>query len=190
MPRLAKLIVLATLPVVALVAGVLYGMSHSHVHASAPPAALAPFALDEKPAMAPLVAFTDGSGKRHSLGEFRGHYVLLNLWATWCAPCVKELPALARLKSNVALLDVLAVNVGREQAIPSSAFLKKRKADALGTYVDSDVALIRVFGAYGLPLTVLIDPKGVEIARAVGPADWSAPDAIAYFKALTEKPAS
>ena len=64
-------------------------------------------------------------------------------------------------------------------------FLKSHKAGGLDTYVDSNIALVRAFGAYGLPVTVLIDPQGKVVARAEGGADWSTPEAIAYFKQLT-----
>ena len=103
---------------------------------------------------------------RHALADFKGHYVLLNLWATWCAPCVAELPALAKLKAAVPGLKVLAVDVGQDKADAAAAFLKSHNAAQLGTYVDTDMALMHAFGAYGLPTTVLIDPKGKEIATA------------------------
>jgi len=153
----------------------------------APPAALAKLRLEDKPRAVPAVAFTDASGARHMLGEFKGHYVLLNLWATWCAPCVRELPALAKLQSAVPGLRVVAVNVGRSSVADTAAFLSAHQAAVLSVYVDTNVALERSFGAYGLPLSVLIDPKGEEVARAVGPAEWDAPEAIAYFRSLPKQ---
>jgi thiol-disulfide isomerase/thioredoxin len=166
---------------------VLYGMRGRTVHATAasgPPAALAPFMADKAPTAVPQVAFSDGTGAARMLAAFKGHYVLLNLWAPWCAPCVRELPALAKLKASVPRLDVVAVDVGRGTATDARSFLDAHGARALDTYVDSHIALLRAFGAFGLPLTVLIDPQGREIGRAVGPAAWDAPDSIAYFKAL------
>jgi thiol-disulfide isomerase/thioredoxin len=168
-------------------AGVLYEMRGGAVHAAlGPPAALAPYAAAKAPAPVPQVAILNGAGTRVSLASFKGRYVLLNLWATWCAPCVRELPALAKLKSAVAdsHFDVVAVDVGRGTAQDARSFLDAHDAKALDTYVDSNLALLRSFGAYGLPLTILIDPQGREVGRAVGPAAWDTPDAIAYFKAL------
>lgn len=170
--------------------GVLYGITANSVHApdaSGPPQALAPFALAGKPAPAPMVAFTDGGGSLRPLAGFKGHYVLLNLWATWCAPCVKELPALARLKAAMPKdgLLVVAVDVGRGTPADARSFLDAHDAKSLDAYIDSNIALLRAFSAFGLPLTVLIDPKGREIGRAVGPAKWDNPDAIAWFRALT-----
>jgi len=160
------------------------------VHADAPPAALAPFTAAARPAAVPQVAIGDGKGARLSLAAFKGRYVLLNLWAPWCAPCVKELPALARLKAAIpqAQLAVVAVDVGRGSAADARRFLDAHDARALETYVDTNIALLRAFGAYGLPLTVLIDPRGREIGRAVGPAAWDSPDAIAYFKTVAASP--
>jgi thiol-disulfide isomerase/thioredoxin len=132
------------------------------------------------------VAVSDASGARLTLAAFKGKYVLLNLWATWCGPCVRELPALAKLKAALPAgrFAVIAVDVGRGTAADARSFLDAHDARALGTYVDSDLALIHAFNAYGLPLTVLIDPKGREIGRALGPAAWDAPTAIAYFRSL------
>jgi thiol-disulfide isomerase/thioredoxin len=163
-------------------------MRGNAVHAdTAPPAALAPFALAARPAPVPQVAIGDSRGARLSLAAFKGRYVLLNLWAPWCAPCVKELPALARLKAAIPQqqIVVVAVDVGRGSAADARRFLDGHDARALDTYVDTNIALLRAFGAYGLPLTILIDPSGREIGRAVGPAAWDSKDAVDYFRALT-----
>jgi thiol-disulfide isomerase/thioredoxin len=155
------------------------------VHAG-PPASLAPFAADSGPQTVPAVAFNDSKANRVSLAQFKGRYVLLNLWATWCAPCVKELPSLARLQSALPKdrLEVIAVDVGRGTAADARSFLDAHDARSLATYVDSNLALLRAFGAYGLPLTVLIDPQGREVGRALGPATWDSPESIDYFRAL------
>ena len=172
----------------AAIAAVLYVMQPAAVHEQAgPPSALAPFTLGAKPAAVPQVAIADASGARLSLASFKGKYVLLNLWATWCGPCVKELPALAKLKATAANkgFAVVAVDVGRNTTGEARTFLDTHGAKALDTYVDSNIALLRAFNAFGLPLTILIDPTGKEIGRAVGPAQWDNPEAIAYFKSLT-----
>jgi thiol-disulfide isomerase/thioredoxin len=131
------------------------------------------------------VAFADAGGRMHRLDEFRGRYLLLNLWATWCAPCVRELPALSRLQAatGTKTLQVVPVNVGRDTAAATAAFLAKHHV-ALPVYLDNNSAFLHAFGAYGLPLTVLIDPQGREIARAIGAVSWDAPVAIAYFKSF------
>jgi len=153
-----------------------------------PPASLAPYAAAKAPVVVPQVAIDDAKGTRLPLSAFKGKYVLLNLWATWCAPCVRELPALATLKASVksGRFDVVAVDVGRGTSADARSFLDSHGAKVLDTYVDSNLALLRAFNAFGLPLTVLIDPQGHEIGRAVGPAAWDSPDAISYFKALAD----
>lgn len=174
------------LVVVALAAAaLLYGKGSSAVHAKPPE--LSALVMDKAAVAVPAVAFTDASGTREALSAYRGRYVLLNLWATWCGPCVKELPALAKLQAAVlaAKLTVLTVNVGHGSAADTASFLKAHGAASLPVLVDSDSSFIRNFGAYGLPLSVLIDPQGREIARAEGPADWDGAAAIAYFRALT-----
>jgi thiol-disulfide isomerase/thioredoxin len=109
---------------------------------------------------------------------------LLNLWATWCAPCVAELPALVRLQARVPGLRVVAINTDRK-GIDAAAFLQANRARALTPYRDSDVVMLKSFKAFGLPLTVLIDPEGKIIARAEGPAEWDDPEAVKYFKRVT-----
>ena len=165
--------------------GVLYLILARTVHA--PPEALANLKA-EAARPAPAVTFTDAAGTRHSLTEFRGRYVLLNLWGTWCAPCARELPALARLSRALPnQLTVIAVALPPGDASEAEAFLAQHDAAALRPYVDSQTMFFRAFRAYALPLTVLIDPKGNEIARAVGPAQWDAPAAISYLKSQIQK---
>jgi thiol-disulfide isomerase/thioredoxin len=168
------------------VLAVLYVSFPRPVHA-VHPTALAKLKMDEKPTAVPAVAFSDAVGARHNLTEFRGRYMLLNLWATWCAPCVKELPALSHLQAAIGAkkLAVVPVNVGRGTAADTATFLKQHQA-VLPVYLDTNSAFLHAFGAYGLPLTVLIDPQGREIARAIGGVKWDAPEAIAYFKSLTQ----
>ena len=184
-PSRLILIVIALAAVAAAALGFLYWKSAKPVQQAAPPP---PFTLAKAPQAVPQVAFNDGTGAHVEIGSFKGKYVLLNLWATWCAPCVRELPALAKLRASVpgGKFDVVAVDVGRGTAADARSFLDSHGAKALGTYVDSNLALLRAFGAYGLPLTILIDPKGREIGRAVGPAAWDAPDSVSYFTDLSK----
>lgn len=175
--------------VVAAAAIALYVIRAAPVHGwGRPPEALSKLVLDVKPKDIPAAAFVDDKGERLSLATFRGRYVLLNLWATWCAPCVRELPALAVLQRALPGLTILAVSEGRETAPATAAFLKAHGASALHIYLDSDHAFLEALGAFGLPLSVLIDPAGKERARAIGPADWADPEAIAYLRATTAGP--
>jgi thiol-disulfide isomerase/thioredoxin len=182
--RRAVLAWLAAIAIV-VVAAVVYVRLERPVHGTAPSGALAKLVPDAHPKPIADVAFTDGNGQLHKLSDFRGRYMLLNLWATWCAPCVRELPALAHLQSALGSrqLAVVPVNVGRSTAPETAAFLNTHKAK-LPVYIDPNSAFLHAFGAYGLPLTVLVDPQGREIARATGAVRWDAPEAIAYFKWL------
>ena len=170
----------AALKAVLMIWGVLYGIGAGH----AKPAIPAPLAVETKAAPVPQTAFVDAAGGKHKIGDFKGKYVLVNLWATWCAPCVSELPSLVKLQAAVPGIKVLAVDVGHDKPEKAAAFLKDHKADSLGVYVDTELALLHAFGAYGLPTTVLIDPSGKEVAKAQGPAEWASPAFVAYFKSL------
>ena len=157
---------------------------HARVH---PPAALARLAPTAPPRAVPAIAFTDETGRTLTLEKFRGRFVLVNLWASWCAPCVRELPALARLQAAVpaSQLTIVAINVGRASEAESRAFLVGHDAKALAAYTDSARALLRTFETAALPLSILVDPLGRETARVLGPAQWDAPEAIAYLRAVT-----
>ena len=186
MTKIGKsVVVLAAVLAVAL--GVLYGKGLMNVHHKAEiPPSLAALTPEKAPGAVPQIAFVDAAGTRHALGALKGRWVLLNMWATWCVPCVSELPALVRLKAQVPGLQVLAVDLtGRnETAAMSEAFLKTHQAGALGALVDADVTFMRSFAVVGLPTTILIDPQGKVYARAEGPAQWSAPESVDYFKDL------
>lgn len=165
-----------------------YGIRRLTVHEGGePPASLKALTLQKAPKPAPAVTFTDAGGTSHSLKSYSGRYVLLNMWASWCAPCVAELPALARLKAAVPGMTVLAVDLTGRSETPAKAedFLKEHDAAALGANVDTGSMFMRSFLTPTLPVTVLIDPKGNIIARAEGPAEWDDPDAVAYFKRIT-----
>jgi len=138
---------------------------------------------ERKPA--PDVGFQDGQGKPLKLSDWKGRVVLINLWATWCAPCRKEMPALNALQKQMGSRDfeVLAISVDLKGADASAAFLKETGADTLALYIDPEIKLINALQAPGLPVTILIDRQGREAARLVGPAEWASPEAFALIKA-------
>jgi len=182
---MTKKIIISLAVIMAVAIGILYGKGLLSVHQGiAPPPSLAVLVLEKAPKSAPAVTFTDGMGGRHALGEFKGRYVLLNLWATWCAPCVSELPSLAKLAAHAPGLKVLAINADTTK-VDAGAFLKSHGAGTLPVYVDSERMMLRSFVVPGLPTTVLIGPDGKVVARAEGPAEWASPEAVAYFKRIT-----
>jgi thiol-disulfide isomerase/thioredoxin len=132
------------------------------------------------------LAFADAQGQPKTLADWKGRVVLLNLWATWCTPCREEMPDLANLQKVLGSKDfeVLALSVDRKGAEASSAFLKEVKADILATYIEPEGNSLQVLQALGLPATVLINRKGEEVARLLGPAEWDSPEAQALIKAV------
>ena len=134
---------------------------------------------------APDVAFYDPDGAETSLTEFSGKPLLVNLWATWCAPCIKELPTLDKLSQSGGDLQVVAISQDTAPHASVVAFLESHKIGALGPYQDSKMALSGDLGAEVLPTSILYDAKGREVWRFVGDLDWTSPEAA---KLLAETP--
>ena len=132
----------------------------------------------------------DGEGKPLKLSDWKGRVVLINLWATWCAPCRKEMPDLAKLQAELGSdqFEVVAISVDRKGAEASSAFLKETEADALKLYVEPTTKIVGELQSAGLPATILVDRQGRELGRLLGPAHWAAPEAVALIKAALSAP--
>src|SRR5207302_10478724 len=126
---------------------------------------------------APNVAFNNPDGDETSLAEFSGKPVLVNLWATWCAPCVKELPTLDRLSQSGQDVAVVAVSQDSGPHASVEAFLAAHKIVNLAAYQDSKMGLSGGVGAEVLPTSILFDAQGREIWRYVGDLDWTSPEA-------------
>lgn len=129
---------------------------------------------------APGAKFRDPDGGAISLADFKGSPTLVNLWATWCAPCVKELPTLDRLAAAHERDGGLAVvTVSQDMAPQGSvvAFLAKLKLARLGAFHDPDMGLSGALGAQVLPTTILYDADGRELWRYVGDLDWTGAEA-------------
>lgn len=141
--------------------------------------------VDPPVAPAPIV-FVAEDGTRHSLDEFLGHGMVVNLWATWCAPCVAELPALSKLSHALAPQDiaVLPLSSDRGGAKTVRAFFTAHDITGLPVLLDPDGVAEEAWGANGIPTTVIIDRKGRERARLEGPADWATPEAAALVRRL------
>ena len=134
----------------------------------------------------PAFTFKDATGADKSLAEFKGRVVLLNLWATWCAPCRKEMPDLAKLQKELGGpgFEVVALSLDRKGAEASSAFLKETGADNLALYTDVESKALSAVNALGLPATLLIDKDGKEAARLLGPAAWASDESKAIIREL------
>jgi thiol-disulfide isomerase/thioredoxin len=130
--------------------------------------------------------FEDGAGTVKTLADWKGKVVLLNLWATWCAPCRKEMPALDRLQRELGSnkFEVVALSLDRQGAGPSKKFLDDIKVTNLKLYVESTSKSFAALRTTGLPTTILINADGLEVGRLTGPAEWDSPDAKRLVQSL------
>ena len=133
---------------------------------------------------APDAVFNDPDGEAISLAEFKGVPTLVNLWASWCAPCVKELPTLDSLAASHRLdgqLGVIAVSEDSGAQGSVKAFLDKLKAKDIAAYHDPEMKLTDALGVQTMPTTVLYDGAGQEVWRFIGDLDWTGPEAKALL---------
>jgi thiol-disulfide isomerase/thioredoxin len=146
---------------------------------------MAAFVFRKEPEALPEVKFQDAEGKERTLADWRGKVVLLNLWATWCVPCRKEMPALDRLQQELGSdkFEVVAISVDRKGIEGARKFLDETKVGKLALYVDTTTRLTSELRAVGLPATLLIDAQGREIGRLLGPAEWDSEDAKRLIRA-------
>lgn len=131
-------------------------------------------------------SFNNDKGETLDLSKWKGRVVLLNLWATWCAPCRKEMPDLAKLQTLLGGPDfeVVALSLDRKGLAASQAFLKETGVGNLAAYVEPEGKTLSAVQALGLPATILIDRNGREAGRVLGPLEWASPEAQAMVKAL------
>jgi thiol-disulfide isomerase/thioredoxin len=141
----------------------------------------------------PSLAFKDASGGDRTLTDWRGRTVLLNLWATWCVPCRKEMPALDALQAKLGGpdFDVVAINIDTRDTEKPKAWLKDVGVNKLGYYADTSGKVfqdLKAAGkAFGMPTTLLVDPNGCELATLAGPAEWASDDAVKLVTAALGK---
>ncbi len=202
--RLRLLSVVAAVGVVAILAGV-YGIGRLRSNpdtAACEPAVniakrVAPLAQGEVAALTlahtpfrvPNIAFKDGEGHERRLADWHGRTVLLNLWATWCVPCRREMPALDKLEGDLGGKDfeVVAVNIDTRDPNKPLAFLKDVGVTHLAYYSDETAKVfqeLKLAGkAFGMPTTLLVGRSGCEIGEMAGPAEWASPDGIKLVSA-------
>ena len=145
---------------------------------------VANFTLYEQVKPTSEVEFLDADGMPRSFADFQGQVVLVNFWATWCAPCIREMPALARLEAELGGDDfrVVAISIDRQGMPAVNRFYKKYGIEGLEPFVDTKNAVPRKLRVVGLPTTVLINRRGEEIGRLVGGAEWDSPEAVRLLR--------
>ncbi|HLJ65551.1 MAG TPA: TlpA disulfide reductase family protein [Stellaceae bacterium] len=152
--------------------------------AEAPLGELIPLAT---PVPAPAVTFTTRAGEPKTLGDFRGRLILVNLWASWCAPCVREMPSLDRAQGALgADLTILAISEDRGGAEKVDPFLAQLGLHGLTSYLDPGGEVGRAFGARGLPTSFLIDKEGRILAKLEGEAPWDDPKMLSRLEAYAK----
>ena len=150
---------------------------------------VAALTMAASPLRLPDLAFEDADGKPRKLSEWRGRTVLVNLWATWCVPCRKEMPALDALQAKLGGPDfeVVAVNIDTRDPEKPKNFLKDANLTRLGYFTDQKAKVFQdlkgIGRALGMPTSVLVDREGCEIATIAGPAEWASDDALKLITA-------
>ena len=150
---------------------------------------VAALAAARSPFLVPDLAFKDRDGHERRLAEWRGRTVLLNLWATWCVPCRKEMPALDALQNDLggSRFDVVAINIDTRDAEKPLTFLKEVGVTHLAYYSDQSAKVfqeLKLAGkAFGMPTTLLINGAGCEIGEMAGPAEWASADGVKLVRA-------
>ena len=120
------------------------------------------------------VTLIDDKGKLINISEYKGNLILLNFWATWCAPCKEEMPSLDKLQIHKKMnnLRIFPVNVGRDNLEKSLNFYNELRIKNLKVFFDTDITLAKKFGLRGIPTSILLNKDGYEFARIIGSIDY------------------
>ncbi len=183
--RLMAIVLLAVIAAIVLLAAIA-SSPVKHVIADNPPLTgwMEHNNLHEPPLPVPDTAMQNGAGETVTLKSFRGKVLLVNFWATWCAPCIREMPSLDRLQAALGGSEfaVIAVNSDREGSKVAGPFLEKLGIRNLDLYIDEKMTIARALGVKGLPATFLISADGHVLGRLDGLAEWDSPEAAALVQ--------
>ena len=148
---------------------------------------MAKLVFEAAPKALPEVKLVDAEGAPKNLAPYKGKWMVLNFWATWCAPCREEMPTLQHLQEEMPDIAVVPVATGFGSAPDVvKRFYAQAKVTDLPVLRDPSMAFSRKMGVLGLPVTLIVNPDGQEVARLIGGAVWDSPDAQAVLKALTK----
>ena len=145
------------------------------------------------PTVAPPLRFTNADGQQRTLADYHGHTLVVNLWATWCPPCIAELPSFAalapRLKQDGTLILPISIDLNGAAAV--RPFFAQHGISDLPILLNQDGSNLQVLNSNGIPVSVVIDPAGQMVARLDGAANWNTPATIAFLRSLgAAKPTS
>jgi thiol-disulfide isomerase/thioredoxin len=179
---IAGLVILAAV-VVLLFATV---MPRAEAVSSYPPIAgpMIKFVVSNPPVPVPDTPFISADGQTIKLSDFKGRLVLVNFWATWCVPCIRELPSIDNLRRAVSdpRLEIILVSIDRGEAKVHRPFLAQLGITALTSASDSRASLLRTLKGPGIPFTLLISPQSQVLGRLIGDAEWDSPEALALIQ--------
>ena len=174
--------------------GLAYALATVPGYRYAAPVPLSPeaFSFPDQPVAVADLKFVDGTGKPVSLSDFRGRPLLLNIWATWCLPCRKEMPSLDRLqaKFDPQKFLVLPLSIDRGGIPAVEKFYEGLGLKSLGIYIDQTGTALNQLGLLGIPATLLINPEGREVGRKLGPAEWDSAEVAAVLREHLALPAA
>ena len=138
------------------------------------------------------VHFVNAQGKKMTLADFKGKVVLLNIWATWCPPCVEEMPTLDKLEKVLGSKQfaVVPLSIDKGGVFTVKSFYDDNFISHLPIYVDPTTQALDTLSVLGTPSTILINKQGEEVARTMGPEDWDSPTVIAQLKHYIDAPAT
>jgi thiol-disulfide isomerase/thioredoxin len=161
----------------------------SDMLAQKPPPA---FSMHPEPRSLPEIRLENGEGETMSLADFKGSLVLLNIWATWCAPCRREMPTLDRLQATLGGPDfqVVALSLDRKGLPVVQEFYSELGLETLPIYVDASGETQRALSVLGLPTTLLLDRDGNEVGRLLGPAEWDSPEMVGFLREYLKRSAA
>ena len=144
------------------------------------------FILHDTPKSVADIRFEDQHGKAHALSDFRGKIVLLNIWATWCTPCRREMPSLDRLQAQLGGADfqVFPLSIDQSGVGVVRKFYTEVGLKALPIYIDTAGSVTRTLATVGVPATLLIDRKGRELGRLIGPAEWDEGPIVEFLRGI------